>query len=180
MKDRKLALRYARALLSSLPDPRHAEAADDFLTSLAQAMDESAELKQFLLDPAFSRDQRKSVLAALAQRSGQPEKVNRFLETLVENNRLVVLPAIATVYHEERENALGIVPAEITTASPMSVELKQQARNALERLTGKKVRLSCEVAPELIGGAVTKIGTVVYDGSLRTQLSQLRRELAQE
>ena len=180
MKDRKLALRYARALLSSLPDPRQAEAADDFLTGLGQAMDESAEFKDFMLDPAFSRDDRKAALGDLAQRAEQPEQVTRFLETLVDNSRQVILPSIGVVFHEEREAAQGIVPAEITTASPLSEDLKQRTLKVLERVTGKKVRLSCQVEPALIGGAVTKIGSVIYDGSLRTQLSQLRRELAQE
>jgi F-type H+-transporting ATPase subunit delta len=180
MKDRKLALRYARALLSSLPDPRQAEAADEFLKGLGQAMDESAEFKDFLLDPVFSRGDRKSALGALARHAGQPEQIIRFLETLVDHSRQVNLPSIAAVFHEERETAQGIVPAEITTASPLTEDLKQRALKALESVTGKKVRLSCQVEPALIGGAVTKIGSVVYDGSLRTQLSQLRRELAQE
>ena len=69
--------------------------------------------------------------------------------------------------------------AEMTTATPITEEMKQRARSALERVTGAKVRLTCNVKPDLIGGAVTKIGSTVYDGSLRSQLEQLRRKMAE-
>ena len=62
----------------------------------------------------------------------------------------------------------------------MTEDLERRARESLERLTGSKVKLSCTTDPELIGGAVTRIGSKIYDGSLRTQLKQLRRQMTQE
>ena len=85
----------------------------------------------------------------------------------------------AAVFHEEGERQQGIVAAEMTTATPITEETKQRAKSALERLTGAKVRLTFNVKPDLIGGAVTKIGSTIYDGSLRSQLEQLKRKMAE-
>ena len=180
MQDRKLASRYAGALLSVFPDPSQAESADHFLTQVSRAMAESGELRDILFDPAYSRTARKAILHALGEERGMPHQVHNFLSAIIDHNRASVIPAIAEVFHEEREKAMGIVPAEITTASPLSEQLQARAQSTMEKLTGKKVRLTCEVEPELLGGAVTKIGSKVYDGSLRNQLDKLRRRMSQE
>jgi F-type H+-transporting ATPase subunit delta len=173
-------VRYARALLSALSDPAEAAAADGFLNSLREAMEQSSELRAILLDPAVPRDQRKQALRALSDAKQMPRRVSNFLATLVDHNRTAAIPTIAQVFHEEREKAQGIVPAEITTAVPMSDAQRAQAEQAIRKLTGSDVRLTCRVDPDLIGGAVTRIGSTVYDGSLRNQLSQLRRQMVQE
>ena len=180
MRDRRLAVRYAKALLSVFSDPAEAEAADGFLGSLSAAMEQSPELRAILLDPAVPRAQRQQALQALAEAKNMPKSVGNFLATLVDHNRTAAIPTIAEVYHEEREKALGIVPAEITTATPLSEDQRSKAEQAIRKLTGSKVRLACRVDPDLIGGAVTRIGSTVYDGSLRNQLSQLRRQMVQE
>ena len=156
MKDRKLAIRYARALLSTYPDPNAAVDTALFLQELARAIPASSE------------------------QAGVPAKVGRFVDLLVSKNRIAALPSISAVFHEERETAMGIVPAEIVTASPMNDEMTRRAQSAMERMTGRKIRLACNVDPALIGGAVTKIGSTVHDGSLRTQLAKLRSKMAQE
>jgi F-type H+-transporting ATPase subunit delta len=180
MKDRKLASRYAGALLSVFPEASQAEPADHFLTDVSRAMAESEELRDILLDPAYSRTSRKAVLHELADKHSMPHQVHNFLSVIIDHNRAGAIPAIAAVFHEEREKALGIVPAEITTASPLSETLLARAQSTMEKMTGKQVRLTCQVEPDLLGGAVTKIGSKVYDGSLRNQLEKLRRRMAQE
>ncbi len=180
MKDRKLASRYARALLASLPDPASAEAADRLLDAIRVALDQSPEFRDLLRDPAVPTATRREVLQTLARRADMPVQVANFLATIVDHNRLAALGSIAEVYHEERERAAGIVSAEIVTASPLADDLKQRTQRALEQITGRKVRLTASLDPALLGGAVTKVGSVVYDGSLRSQLDRLRRRMAQE
>jgi F-type H+-transporting ATPase subunit delta len=179
MKDRKLAFRYARALLSVIHDSNTVERIDEFLAALVQALAESPDLRSAMLDPAVPRSARTKLLRAMVEQNGLPTEVGNFFETLVDNNRIAALDAIAVVFHEERERQQGIVAAEMSTATPITEEMKQRARSALERVTGAKVRLTCSVKPDLIGGAVTKIGSTVYDGSLRSQLEQLRRTMAE-
>jgi F-type H+-transporting ATPase subunit delta len=179
MKDRRLAVRYAKALLSVL-DTAVARQADAFLTALRDAMETSAEFRGLLLDPAVAREARKSVLRTLAQQKGQPREMANFLATLVDHNRTGALPTIAEVFHEQLDEATGVVPAEMATAVPLSADLEQRARTSLEKLTGRRVQLTTRVDPDLIGGAVTTIGSMVYDGSVRTQLRRLRREMSRE
>lgn len=178
MKDRKLAFRYARALLAILHDPAAATAADGFLTGLARAVETDPALRSAMLDPATPRAARKQALRALVRQRGLPDELGRFLCTLVDNNRIPALDSIAEVFHDELGSRMGIVPAHMTTATPLSGAMQDRARAAFERLTGSKVRLTCDVETGLIGGAITRIGSKVYDGSLRSQLQQLRRKMA--
>ena len=178
MRDRKLAMRYARALLSVLEDPAVLEQTDAFLTTLGTAVDSTPDLRARLLDPAVPRSERTKILRGLADRRKLPAAVGNFLATLVDNNRVGALPVVAVVFHEERERRTGVVSAELTTATPLGADLEKRAREAVERLTGQPVRLTCRVEPGLIGGAVTRIGSTIYDGSLRTQLATLKRRMA--
>lgn len=180
MKDRKVAARYARALLAALPTDQEAEKVDEFLTALGQAMEDSADFRALMLDPAIPSGVRLEVLINLAQQQGSSDQLNNFLQTVVKNNRTSSIASIAVVFHEEREAAAGIVPAEITTAIPLTDQLQDRVRSALERATGKKVRLTSITDPALLGGAVTRLGSTVFDGSLRAQLERLRTKMIQE
>ena len=180
MKDRKLATRYARALLSSLHDEATSETADRFLIALGEAFEKSEDFRDLLLDPAVPRDLRKKALRQLAGESGAPDQVQTFLDAVVDHNRESSLPSIAAVFHEERERAAGIVSAELTTAVPLGDDLKQRAMQAIQKMTGRRVRLTTNVDEDLLGGAVTKVGSKIYDGSLRAQLDELRRKMIQE
>lgn len=177
MKDRKLATRYARALFTALPDPAAIEAADHVLSAIGRAVASHSGLELLLIHPAVPRRSKKAVLLQLAGASaGTP--LRSFLAVVVDHGRAAQLPAIAETFHAIREEASGVVQASITTALPMSSDLENQTRAALERLTGKRIRLTTVVDGSLIGGAVTQIGSTVYDGSLRTQLANLRRRMA--
>ena len=180
MKDRKLAERYARALLSALADTGVAEAADAFLGGLGRAVGESDEIRNMLLNPAVPRSVRKKALWSLAERQGLPRVVGKFLDTVVDNGRLAQLPAIAIAVHEQREKAQGIIPAALSSAAPLGPDLQDKVRASLERLTGRRIRLTCSVDPALVGGLVARIGSTVYDGTLRTQLGNLRRRMVGE
>lgn len=180
MKDRKLATQYARALLACLPSAESAEKGDQFLSALRRAMEQSEEFRGLMLDPAFPRSARSAVLVALAERHGMPRPVVDFFRVLVDHRRTAALASISQLFHEERERAAGILPADIASAVPLTDDLKRRAELALERATGKRIRLNLRTDPSLIGGAVTRVGSVVYDGSLRTRLDRLRERMVQE
>ena len=95
MKDRKLASRYARALLSAVPDPLVQEQIDTFLAALAKTLGESATLRTVMLDPAVPRAKRKQILASLVATQRLPRTLDNFLAILVDNNRMVAIPSIA-------------------------------------------------------------------------------------
>lgn len=180
MRDRKLATRYARALLGALPDAPSQDLADAFLSALAESLRTSAELRGFLLDPATPSEAKKSSLEMLSTGRGLPARVVTFLAMIVDQGRLANLPSIAEVFHVEREAAQGMISATLTTAAPMSPELTSRAAAALEKLAGRKVNLKVESDPGLLGGAIAQIGSMVYDGSLKTQLGRLRKAMGEE
>lgn len=180
MKDRKLAARYARALLAALPDPTSAAKADEFLHALAAAMQESAALREALTNPAIARSARRAILGALIEGRDVPSRALSFLDVVFDNGRLAALPTIAVVFSEEREKAAGIVAATVTSAKPLDPDLRQRIAAALERLAGSKVSLTVDIDPSLVGGVVARIGSTIYDGSVRTQLNSLRQRMAEE
>ena len=180
MKDRNLAARYARALLAALPDDRAAEGADTFLSALAEAFGTSPELRDVLLNPAVNREQRKQILAALTEGRGVTREVRNFLFTIADHGRLAALPTIAVMFREARERHLGVVPAVVTTASAMAPDLVERLASSLDRLSGRSVRLEVKVDPSVLGGVVSQVGSTIYDGSVRTQLSRLRHRMAEE
>ena len=180
MRDRKLATRYARALLGALATPAEQNLADEFLNALSSSMGTNAEFRGFLLDPATSSAAKKSLLETLCASRGVSDRVKTFLGMIVDNARLASLPSIAEVFHLEREAGQGMVGATLTTAAPLSPEHRARAAEALGKLTGKKVNLKTDVDPGLLGGAVAQVGSVVYDGSLKTQLARLRKTMGEE
>jgi len=180
MRDRKLATRYARALLGALPDAAGQNLADEFLTALSDSLKANADLRGFFLDPASSASAKKSLLEKLCAIRGLPDRVRTFVGLVVDNGRLANLTSIAEVFHLEREAGQGTVSATLTAAAPLTPELAARAKTALEKLSGRKVNLKVEIDPGLLGGAVTQVGSMVYDGSLKTQLARLRRTMGEE
>jgi F-type H+-transporting ATPase subunit delta len=180
MRDRKLATRYARALLAALATAPDQDLAGEFLNALATSLRTNAELRGFLLDPARSTTAKKEILDELCAAHGAPERMKTFLRLMVDNARLASLPSIAEVFHLERESAQGVVSATLTAAAPLTPEHQARAAAALGKITGKKVNLTIEVDPGLLGGVVAQVGSMVYDGSLKTQLARLRGTMGEE
>jgi F-type H+-transporting ATPase subunit delta len=170
----------ARALLGALATPAEQNLADEFLNALSSSMGTNAEFRGFLLDPATSSAAKKSLLENLCASRGVSDRVKTFLGMIVDNARLASLPSIADVFHLEREAGQGMVGGTLTTAAPLSPEHRARAAEALGKLTGKKVNLKTDVDPGLLGGAVAQVGSVVYDGSLKTQLARLRKTMGEE
>ncbi|MDX1389908.1 MAG: ATP synthase F1 subunit delta, partial [Acidobacteriota bacterium] len=161
-----------------LPDDETRQNASRFLAALAEAMERSPDLRDVLLNPAYSRAQRGAVLAALADHSGAAPKVKAFLGVVNDQRRASHLPSIAIAYRDALEEAAGIVPVTVDTAMKMSADQEATTKTTLEKMTGRRVRLTVNVEPSLIGGAVARVGSRVYDGSLKTQLNLLRRRMA--
>jgi F-type H+-transporting ATPase subunit delta len=143
-------------------------------------MSDMRELRDFLFDPAVTNAAKTSALSAIAAGADAGKGVTNLLATIVVHGRLRSLPSIAEVFHQEREKAQGIVTATLTAARSLPADLQARAAAALEKLSGRKVNLKVEVDPRLLGGASARIGSMVYDGSIRTQLDRLRTRLAEE
>lgn len=147
------------------------------LRTLAKAMKESAELQTVLTNPAIRRADRRKVLDALLQRIASNPLTKNLVYLLLDGERLSELPGISRELDAMIEAKGGRITAEVTSAKPLDPAQLTQITAALEKLSGKKVTISKKEDPDLLGGVVAKVGDRVYDGSLRTQLRNLREEL---
>jgi len=172
--------RYARALAELAGrDPKRLEALASELDLLAQVLGSDARLLGFFASDSVKREEKDALLTTLAGKAGLSDLARRFLGVLVDNGRVAALPDIAAAFGELKDAALGIVPAEATVAVRLTEGEVTGLRSALEKMTGHQVRLSVTVDPEVLGGARTRIGSRVYDGTLRSRLETLRRRLAE-
>ena len=173
MASGSLARRYAKAAI----ELGNTEKIAGDLRALAKAMKDSAELQTALTNPAIRRGDRRKVLDALLQRIASHGLTKNLVYLLLDGERLGALPSISRELDAMVEAKGGRVTAEVTSAKPLDPSQLSQITAALEKLSGKKVAVTSKHDPELLGGVVAKVGDQVYDGSLRTQLRNLRDEL---
>ena len=176
MSDATVARRYAQALYQEADAAGKVDRIDEDMQSVQESLDASRELDLFFRSPLIAREKKQAVVGKLFDGKVAPLIV-RLMKLLVEKGREDILSAVVTQYAELRDERLGIVEARVRTAMPMEFDETEDLRKALEAKTGKKVRLRIEVEPELIGGAVVRIGDRVYDGSVQHQLESLRDQL---
>lgn len=175
MSDSIVARRYAQALYQEAEAAGKADQIDEGVQSLQESLDASRELDQFFRSPIISREKKAAVIGTLFDGKVDPLIV-RLMRLLVQKGREDILPSVVRQYAELRDERLGLVEALVKTAMPMEYDETESLRQVLETRTGKKVRLRIEVEPEMIGGVVVRIGDLVYDGSVRHQLSTLREQ----
>ena len=123
---------------------------------------------------------RQSVMESVLDRMASPRRSSKLLVLLTEQRKLAYLHDLAEAYRERLLTHHNIVRAEVTSAVPLSPEKTTALAESLSKVTGKKVELSTSVDAGLLGGVVAKIGSTVYDGSVKTQLEQLRKELVEQ
>ncbi len=177
MRSSGAARRYSRALFSIAKDEGSTQSIRDELDVLSKVIGETPELRDELFRPLRPVRVRRGVLSSVAERLGFSVTVKNFLTFLIDQRRFVDYEAIREEFERLADEAAGRVQAEVTTASPLSDAHRARLQTALAEQTGQQVELAVRVDPDLIGGAIAKVGGVVFDSSLRTQLSQLRDTL---
>ena len=176
MTQSPVARRYAQALYDEAQRRERVEAVDQDIDLLRETLDASRELVLFFESPIISREKKEAVVQELFKERVQPTTLH-FLRLLVEKKREGLFPEVVRAYRALRDDQKGIVEARARTAHPLSEEDEQALAQALERLSGQRVRLQVDQDPGLIGGVVVRVGDTVYDGSVRHQLASLRERL---
>jgi F-type H+-transporting ATPase subunit delta len=175
-----LSQRYAKALVDVAVEQGKADQVKHELTAFAALTAESADLRNFLASPAVPRPQKHAVVSKLVERLGASKTLLNFLLVLIDNRRASLLDEIQAAYQEQLYARLGVADVYVMSARDLSEPEKTELARALEKLTGKRVEAHYGVDPELIGGAVVRIGSTIYDGSVREQLNRMRDWLATE
>ncbi|MGH9784744.1 MAG: ATP synthase F1 subunit delta [Terriglobia bacterium] len=178
-----VSLRYARALVDAILGQRAgvaASAAESIaaeLEAFQALLEENPELRILFATPAISTSKKRVVLAELTPRLGVTPLTRNFLNVVTQHDRMNLLAEIAAAFRTLLDERLGVAVAEITTARPLEETEKQALAGALGARTGLEVRMKYSLDPAVIGGAVARVGSTIYDGSVRGQLERLRAGL---
>jgi len=177
---RSASLQYANALADIALEQGAAEPVLKQLSEFGAAFAESAELRVFLAAPGLSREAKHGVIEKLAARMGASKIIRNFLFVMIDNQRTPLLPRILEAFQQVIRRRQGVAEAEVSSTVNLSDAQKAQLLQTLERLTGKKIQAKYALQPELLGGAVVRIGDTIYDGSLRSRLNEMRARLTAE
>ena len=183
MTSSAVATRYANALADVVTAAGSAVKPQDAVLQLrafAAAMAESPELYNSLITPAVPLARKRAVVSRIADALQIARIVRNFLLVLIDHRRIPALPDIADTLEVVLDERLGIARAEVTSAAQLTEQQRSALNAELERLTGKRIRARYGVDGSLIGGVVARIGSTVYDGSVRAQLEIIQRRLTTE
>jgi F-type H+-transporting ATPase subunit delta len=178
MSDRISAARYARALF----DVAQQESADlskiqHDLAALVSAIAENPELSRVLVNRSVPDMARRQIIIAVGEKIGVSAPVGKLLGLLADRRRLALLSDISAVYTERFLEHQNVVQADVTTATALGPEATEAIAASLASATGKQITMRVSVDPSLLGGVVARVGSTVYDGSVRTQLKKMRDQL---
>lgn len=171
------ARRYAKALFELAKETGNVAEVAGELTSIGDLLEGNPELHDVLFRPLHPVAQRKGVLDGVTDGIGASPTVRSFFSLLIDQRRLVDFPVIREEFERRASEDAGIRRAELISAGPLADDQLARLRRALATRTGGEVEVSVQVDPSLLGGVIAKVGDLVFDGSLRTQLRQLRANL---
>lgn len=179
MSLRTSANRYAKALFDvALEEKADLPQLGRDLDAIVEMMTGSPDFAQAAVRAGVTDANRLAMVEKIGAAMGLATPVRKLFVLLAQGRRLALLPDLAIAYRERLMAHQNIVRAEVTSAAPLSPEKTKALEESLSKVTGKKVELSVSVDPELLGGVVARIGSTVYDGSVRAQLRKMREQLA--
>jgi F-type H+-transporting ATPase subunit delta len=173
-----ISLRYAHAF-ASVAESSHLDssAAQQQLKDFAGTLADSRELREVLMNPSIANDQKLKVLDAIAGRIGMFPQVRNFIAVIVDHHRLMELDEILAEYALVADADAGLAEADITSARALNDADRAELEAQVSKLAGGRVRATYHEDPSLLGGAVVRVGSTVYDGSIRGQLAQMKQRL---
>ena len=174
-----IAAPYARAFADVVFEAHlNANDVQQQLNDFVAAWRESADLRELFLDPSFPSDQKVAILDKLNARLGMSVQVRNFIAVIIQHDRLYVLDEILAEYRKEENRRLGISEVQVTTARPLDANERQGIEQKVAAMTGTQVQATYHEDKSLLGGVVVRVGSTVYDGSVKGRLDRLKEQLA--
>ncbi|MCP3941700.1 MAG: ATP synthase F1 subunit delta [Desulfobacteraceae bacterium] len=177
MKNLAVSRRYAKALILIGQENGQAEQYNEELRSVVGLFDTQVGFELALINPLYNKKDRKKVLQAVLAATDLSAIMKSFMVLLFDKGRIGFLREIASYYNDLADELKGVVKASVISATQLSSEVIEKIREVLSKKAGKTIVLNVEQDPSLIGGVVTKIGDLVLDGSVKTQLINMRETL---
>lgn len=178
MSSQTIARRYATALADVISEQHEESAVREELSKWEQMVASSPSLLEIFSNPTVGYEQKQKVLSELISRTNASQTTANFLRVLLKNQRMADLPQVTAKLSQILDERSGVISAEVTSAQPLPAATTSALALRLGEITGKKVNLNFATDESLLGGIVTRIGSTVYDGSVRNQLERLGEELA--
>jgi F-type H+-transporting ATPase subunit delta len=175
-----LAERYAGALVDVALENKQADEVKQELAAFAALIRESPDLNAFLSNPSIARAAKHSAIEQIVSRMGASRTLRNYLFVIVDQRRAGMLVEIEQAFSRLLDARQGITQATVTSATELTVQERAELSSALGKLTGAKVQAQYGTDAALIGGAVVRIGSTIYDGSVRTQLERMRVRMISE
>jgi len=170
-----VTITYARALADAVFDA-HLGPAKTLAEAqaVAQLVSDSKELREVWETPSITAEQKRAVLDAIVAREGISRTVRNFVAVLIDHRRTNFLAPIVKQFELELDQRMGFAEADITSARDLTEAERRVLERQVEKLTGKKVRARYSRDASLLGGAVVRLGSTIYDGSVSGQLERIR------
>ena len=174
-----VAGRYARAFADVVAEQKIGpDKAMKELSEMTALVQESSELRHVLLNPAVEHSQKLALLDAIVKRMGASKLLRNFVAVLIDHKRILQIGDITEQVKQELERRTGIAEARVSSFRVLNEAEKKSLEKQLTAVTGKKVRASYSEEPALLGGAVVRIGSTIYDGSVRGRLQRIKEEIS--
>jgi F-type H+-transporting ATPase subunit delta len=174
MSGSRAAIRYAKAILSLATDQKSAEAVNNDMKTITTAISQSEDLSQMLQSPVVRSLDKKAVLASVFKNAN----VTTFnlIDTLISNKRLALLNDVASSYTQLYDQKRGSQVASVTTAVPLTSDLKTKVLAKVKELTGKEAEVENIIDESILGGFILRVGDIQYNASIANKLDKLKRE----
>jgi F-type H+-transporting ATPase subunit delta len=172
----EIAQVYARSLFEAAKDQDKLDEIREQLGVFADAVGESHDLQVFFFSPYLSTQEKTDGLRRAIE--GADEAFLNFLDLVVENHRMPVIFRIRRDFDELWEQENRLLPVQVTSAVPLDDAIVQEIGSTIGEQTGKRVELSSQVDPDILGGIVVRVGNAILDASIRNRLEQLRKQVA--
>ena len=181
MSLRTSANRYAKALFDvAIEEKADLAQIDRDLLAVVEMMKASPDLMLNLSRGSVTDAQRQSLMEAISKSMSLSPVVTKMLVLLAKSGKMNLVNELSAAFRERLLSHQNVVRADVTSAAPLTPEKTRALEESLSKVTGKKVEISASVDPDLLGGVVARIGSTVYDGSVKTQLTRMRQELVKQ
>jgi F-type H+-transporting ATPase subunit delta len=174
MSGSRAAIRYAKAVLSLATDQKSADAVNSDMKSIANAIAQSEDLRQMLQSPVVRSSDKKAVLTSVFT-NANVATVN-LIDTLISNKRLALLNDVAASYNNLYDQMRGTQVASVTTAVPLTDDLRTKVLAKVKELTGKEAEVKNIIDESILGGFILRVGDIQYNASIANKLNKLKRE----
>lgn len=172
----RAAIRYAKAILDIAQSSGKAEAVNNDMKSVVNAIGDSAELKEFLASPIIKMDVKKSAVSEIF--SSVQNETNSLFQLLFENKRFEILESVAKEYKRLFDESNGVEVAKVTTAIAITPELESKVLAKIAEFSDKKITIENTIDPSIIGGFILRVGDQQYNASVANKLGELKREFS--